>query len=84
VIVDGAAHGPFHIGQLRGSRYAPGEDPDLEQMPSFTGSYVTQPYPTSAFSDAEFDSADKQRMIQLLGQDNGHRGGAGRGDQAPP
>ena len=83
VIVDGAAHGPFHIGQLRGSRYAPGEDPDLEQMPSFTGSYVTQPYPTSAFSDAEFDSADKQRMIQLLGQDNGHRGGAGRGDQTP-
>lgn len=83
VIVDAAAHGPFHIGQLRGARYAPGEDPDLEQMPSFTGSYVTQPYPTRAFSDAEYDSADKQRMIQLLSQDNGHRGGAGRGDQAP-
>jgi hypothetical protein len=83
VIVDAAAHGPFHIGQLRGSRYAPGEDPDLEQMPSFTGSFVTQPYPTTAFSDAEYDSADKQRMIQLLGQDNGHRGGAGRGDPAP-
>jgi hypothetical protein len=42
---------------------------------------VTRPYPTDAFSDAEYDSADKQRMIDLLGHDNGHRGGAGRGDR---
>jgi hypothetical protein len=83
VIVDAGAHGPFHLGQLRGARYAPGEDPDLEQMASFTGSYVTRPYPTDAFSSAEYDSVDKQRMIELLGHDNGHRGGAGRGDQAP-
>jgi len=81
VLVDAGAHGPFHLGQLRGARYAPDEDPDLEQMPSFTGTYVTKPYPSDAFSDAEYDSADKQRMIELLGNDNGHRGGAGRGDQ---
>jgi hypothetical protein len=80
VIVDAGAHGPFHIGQLRGARYDPSRDPDLEQMPPFTGSFATRPYPTDAFSDAEYDSADKQRMIELLGNDRNHRGGAGRGD----
>jgi hypothetical protein len=84
VIIDGNAHGPFHIGQLRGARYAPGLDPDLEQVPPFAGSYTTRPYPTDAFSDAEYDSAEKQRMIQLLGNDLSHRGGAGRGDPGGP
>jgi len=83
VLVDGNAHGPFHIGQLRGARYAPGLDPDLEQIPPFTGSYATRDYPTSAFSDAEYDSPDKQRMIQLLGQDQNHRGAAGQGSGPP-
>jgi hypothetical protein len=79
VIVDAAAHGPFHIGQLRGARFVPGMDPDLEQMPPYAGGYTTKPYPTEMFSDAEYDSAEKQRMIQLLGDDPTHRGGAGRG-----
>lgn len=78
VLVDGNARGPFHIGQLRGARYAPDADPDLEQMPSFTGSFTTKPYATTDFSAAEYDSPDKQRMLELLGNDNGHRGGAGR------
>jgi len=78
VILDGHARGPFHIGQLRGARFAPGLDPDLEQMPPFAGSYTTAPYPPEAFSDAEYDSPDKQRMLDLLGQDRNHRGGAGR------
>jgi hypothetical protein len=81
VLVDGNARGPFHIGQLRGARFAPGLDPDLEQMPPFPGSYITHDYPASAFSDAEYDSAEKQRMIQLLGQDQNHRGGAGSGSE---
>ncbi|HEX2689963.1 MAG TPA: hypothetical protein VHN14_25265 [Kofleriaceae bacterium] len=84
VIIDQKAHGPFHIGQLRGARYAPGLDPDLEQMRSFAGSYTTQPYPTDAFSDAEYDSAEKRRMIELLGNDLSHRGGAGRSDSGRP
>jgi hypothetical protein len=78
VLVDVGAHGPFHLGQLRGARYAPGLDPDLEQIPPFTGSYATRPYATEQFSDAEYDSAEKQRMLQLLGNDPTHRGGAGR------
>jgi hypothetical protein len=85
VIVDAAARGPFHLGQLRGARYAPDEDPDLEQMQSLNRpSYETRPYVTDAFSDAEYDSADKQRMIELLGRESSHRGGAGRGDPTPP
>jgi hypothetical protein len=79
VIVDAGAKGPFHLGQLRGARYAPDQDPDLEQVPPFAGSYVTKPYATEQFSDAEYDSAEKQRMLQLLGNDPTHRGGAGRG-----
>jgi hypothetical protein len=77
-IVDANARGPFHLGQLRGARFDPSRDPDLEQMPPFTGAYATQAYPTDQFSDAEYDSADKQRMIELLGADHSHRGGAGR------
>jgi hypothetical protein len=79
ILVDARAHGPFHIGQLRGARFAPGLDPDLEQIPPFTGSFATAAYPTDAFSDAEYDSPEKQKMIQLLGQDRNHQGGAGRG-----
>lgn len=52
IIVDALAHGPFHIGQLRGARRAPGRDPGLEQMPPFTGSFTTGPYATFEFSDA--------------------------------
>jgi len=78
VIVDARARGPFHIGQLRGARFVPGLDPDLEQMPPFPGSYATRPYATDAFSGAEYDSPQKQKMIELLGQGQNHQGGAGR------
>ena len=80
VLVDASAHGPFHLGQLRGARFAPGRDPDLEQVPPFTGTVTTRPYATTDFSDAEYDSPDKQRMIDLLTNDRNHRGAAG---QAP-
>ena len=77
VLVDAAAHGPFHLGQLRGARFAPGRDPDLEQMPPFTGTFTTRPYATTDFSDAEYDSPEKQRMIDLLTNDRNHRGADG-------
>lgn len=31
------------------------------------------------FSDAEYDSPEKQKRIELLGQDRDHRGAAGQG-----
>ncbi len=76
-LFDGHARGPFHIGPLRGAGFAPGLDPDLEQTPPFPGSYPTAAYPPDVFSDAEYDSPDKERMIELLGQDRNHRGAAG-------
>jgi hypothetical protein len=76
VLVDASARGPFHIGQLRGARFALGRDPDLEQMPPFPGSFTTKPYATTDFSDAEYDSPDKQRMIELLSNERNHRGAA--------
>ncbi|MGE0400600.1 MAG: hypothetical protein AB7T06_28075 [Kofleriaceae bacterium] len=66
VLVDQQASGAFHIGQLRGARFAPGLDPDLEQMLSFTDSYTTREYKTSELSDAEYDSEHKRQMIQML------------------
>jgi hypothetical protein len=80
VITDANASGPFHIGELRGARFDPGNEPDLEQMPSFTGTYATDAYPTTAFSSADYDSPQKQQMIQLLSQEQArgvHLGAAG-------
>jgi hypothetical protein len=80
VFTDASASGPFHIGELRGARFAPGFEPDLEQMPTFTGTYTTEPYPASAFSDADYDSPQKQQMIELLSQEQArgvHLGAAG-------
>jgi hypothetical protein len=66
VLVDQHARGPFHIGQLRGALFDPGHDPDLVQMPAYARTYTTAPYATEAFSDAEYDSPEKQRMIEFL------------------
>jgi hypothetical protein len=87
VIVDAGAKGPFHIGQLRGVRFVPGMDPDTEQMPPYEGTYTTRAYETSQFSSAEWDSPDKQRMIDLLTAEAArgvHRGAAATGDPGRP
>ncbi len=81
VLVDQHASGAFHIGQLRGARFAPDQDPDLEQMPMFAGTYTTRAYKTTDFSDAEYDSDHKRQMIELLEQQKArgmHQGAAGR------
>src|SRR5678816_3730456 len=66
VLADQHAQGPFHLGQLSGARFDPGHEPDLEQMPPFAGTFTTAPYPDGAFSDAAYDSPEKQRMIEFL------------------
>jgi len=78
VLRDVDAHGPFHLGQLRGARFVPDLDPDLEQMPAFAGSFATRPYANDDFSDAEYDSPDKQRMIELLSGSGARSAGRGR------
>lgn len=87
VLTDQGARGPFKIGQLRGARFDPGRDPDLEQMPPFAGSYTTEAYAADAFSDAEYDSAEKQRMIRFLAEQQArgvHQAGARTGDPGTP
>jgi len=81
-LVDQRATGAFKLGQLRGARFALGEDPDLEQMPPFTGSFVTHAYTTDQFSSAEWDSEHKRDMIRTL-TDQRDRGGH-QGPATPP
>lgn len=82
VIVDANVKGPFHIGQLRGARFDPGHVPDLAQIRPYDGSYATRAYATSEFSDGDYDSPDKQRMLQFLSEQQAkgvHLGAAGNG-----
>jgi hypothetical protein len=82
VLVDANAKGPFHIGQLRGARFDPGHVPDLAQIRAFDGSYATRAYATTDFSDVEYDSPDKQRMLQFLSDQQAkgvHLGAAAHG-----
>jgi hypothetical protein len=87
VIVDAGAKGPFHIGELRGARFDPGHQPDLAQIPPFDGTYTTSAYATNEFSGDEYDSADKQKMVQFLSQQQqlgAHQGGATTGQPGAP
>lgn len=82
VLVDANAKGPFHIGQLRGARFDPGHVPDLAQIRPFDGSYATRAYATTDFSDVEYDSPEKQRMLQFLSDQQAkgvHLGAAAHG-----
>ena len=65
-IVDSGLDGPYRIGELRGARYAPGESPDMERLPSFGGKFSTAPHRLDEFSDAAWDSPAKQRKIAAL------------------
>jgi hypothetical protein len=79
VFVDAGAKGPFHIGQLRGARFDPGAQPDLEQVPPYDGTYTTSAYTTNEFSGDEYDSADKQNMLKFLSEQQAkgvHQAGA--------
>jgi hypothetical protein len=79
VLVDQQARGQLHIGQLRGARFDVGNDPDLEQMPAYPGTFTTRPYEPTDFSDADYDSAHKQQMIRQLTEEQQrgvHRGAA--------
>ena len=81
VLADQHASGRFKIGQLRGARYVPDADPDLEQMAPFAGTYVTRAFQAAELSDAEYDSAAKQDMIRFLTEQQTkgvHQGAAAR------
>jgi hypothetical protein len=86
VILDSGAQPPFHLGQLRGARFDPGSEPDLEQMPPFTGTFTTRSFDLAELSPAEWDSPDKQRTIRFLTEqaERGvHQGAASRPAPGP-
>jgi len=66
VLVDSKSIAPWHIGELRGGLHVPMEDPDVDFMQPFTGSYRTSKYDLAQFSNAEWDSAQKRKKLQLL------------------
>ena len=41
---------PYQVRQLRGARHLERQDPDIESMPFFEGTYTTRAYPVDAFS----------------------------------
>ena len=66
VLVDAKAQAPYQVRQLRGARHLERQDPDIESMPFFEGTYTTRAYPADTFSPAEWDSEHKREMIRLL------------------
>lgn len=60
------ATGRFTLRDLRGHRFSPGELPDREMMPAHGGEFRTaKTYALDDFSDAEYDSPDKQQQVKM-------------------
>ena len=51
ILRESGADGPYRLGELRGYRFAPGERPDRQMMPRWTGEHETAPYRASDFTD---------------------------------
>ena len=69
VLRDARANGPYRVAQIRGYRFLESEYPDRERIPDFTGQYQTARYNVDQFSEDEFTSEHKERMVQLLLED---------------
>ena len=51
ILREAGADGPYQLGQLRGYRFAPGERPDRQMMPRWTGEHETAAYRAADFTD---------------------------------
>lgn len=69
VLRDVGRTGPFIVGKIRGYRFLEGEYPDRERIPDLAGRFTTSAYDLERFSDREFTSEHKERMVQLLLED---------------
>jgi hypothetical protein len=61
--------GPFTVGEIRGYRFINGAYPDRERIPDLPGRFPTRDYALGDFSPAEYTSAHKERMVQLMLED---------------
>jgi hypothetical protein len=66
VLRDAGVPGPYRVSQVRGYRFLDGRCPDRENLPVSAASFTTAAYALSAFTDAPYTSAHKQRMIELM------------------
>lgn len=84
VLVDANAPGPYQVRQLRGARHVERQDPDVESMPFFDGTFTTRAYSLDELSPAEWDSDHKREMIRLLTEQakTGRHNPAKHGDPA--
>lgn len=63
---DANAQGPYVMRTLTGSRLAEGNEPFNTEMPPFAGEYWTKNYPLSDFAKTEWESPDKDKLINGL------------------
>lgn len=69
ILRDQGAVGPYTIDQIRGYRFLEGQTPDREQLIDEAVTHRTSPYAPEAFSDEEYTSEHKERMIELMLED---------------
>ncbi len=65
-ILDAEPRAPFSLGQLRGSLYVEGQQPDTHMMLPFDGEYTLETSSLTGISDAEWDSETKRRKVKKL------------------
>lgn len=83
-IRDRGLAGPYRLGELRGVRVAQGHDPDLEKMTGEVSGYETKAYALEAFSDAEWQSPERERRLEALERATLNPGGLSSPTPAPP
>ena len=91
VLYDLGVAGPYELRMLRGYRFRDGEFPDRVHLKDFEGVFVTRGFELADFSNAEWDGEHRQRMVELLLQDEAAgisldmpELARGDGSQAPP
>ncbi len=66
LLIDLGASGPYEVRNLRGYRFLDGHYPDRLRLRDATTTYWTHGYALASFSDEEFTSPEKQRVLELL------------------
>jgi hypothetical protein len=80
VLRDEGALAPYTVEQIRGYRFLDGQTPDRERMADDPFTHRTAGYDLALFSDDEYTSEHKERMLELMREDVA----AGRTLDVPP
>jgi hypothetical protein len=69
ILRDESALGPYSVEQIRGYRFLEGQTPDRERLVDDPVTHRTLAYDLALFSDEEYTSEHKERMIALMRED---------------